>query len=160
MDPYTFQILFVSLIIIIFYWHISLQPFICHISITRVSIISMTSSNDSLFGLAANLQSMENNLNEFIFHCALRLSSMTDSRVSEDILPTKANVPTDQRSVVEYWIIHIMFTRFSSCPRRNWIILSRTNYLRIGVVCRVSNFKDRIISKRFELEGWNMCRGL
>jgi len=38
-------------------------------------------SNDTLYGLAAHLQTMENNLTDFIFHCALRLSAMTDSRV-------------------------------------------------------------------------------
>ena len=41
----------------------------------------MATSNDTLYGLAAHLQTMENNLTDFIFHCALRLSTMTDSRV-------------------------------------------------------------------------------
>jgi len=41
----------------------------------------MAAPNDTLYGLAAHLQTMENNLTDFIFHCALRLSTMTDSRV-------------------------------------------------------------------------------
>ena len=41
------------------------------------------------------------------------------------------------------------------CPRQNWKIPSRTITLQGWVSSVVSNFKHRIISKRFELQGWN-----
>ena len=42
---------------------------------------------------------------------------------------------------------------FNFCPRRNLNSVEDYSSSSVGVVCRVSNLKDGIFSKRFELEG-------
>ena len=80
--------------------------------------------------------------------------------------------PSGRKPLCEYWKGRVkQFRRFSShfgshfsshfCPRRNKIP-SRTIVLQAwvsSVVSCVSNLKDGIFSKRFELEGWNFLYG-